>query len=96
MNVERVRTSFGENGLDCEIGTFDPRRKNVEPAPRACGLEREVTATPLTFKGKDKDMLVGMNGNALVCTKMFKPQFQIKAKMMSVDEVREAMNSPYN
>lgn len=87
MSVESVKNYFIEKNLRYEILEFDAGTETVELAAQALGVEPALIAKTLAFKLKDRNILVMAKGDARIDNKKFKQQFQVKAKMMSPDEV---------
>lgn len=94
MSVESVKSYFIAKKLPYDILEFDASTETVELAARALGVEPALIAKTLAFKLKDRNILVMAKGDARIDNKKFKQQFQVKAKMMSPDEVLENTGHP--
>ena len=94
MSVESVKSYFIEKNLRYEVLEFEAGTETVELAAQALGVEPALIAKTLAFKLKDRNILVLAKGDARIDNKKFKQQFQVKAKMMSHDEVLEITGHP--
>ncbi|MPN08271.1 hypothetical protein SDC9_155553 [bioreactor metagenome] len=66
----------------------------VELAAAALGCEPARIAKSLSFLVQERPVLVVAAGDARVDNARFKAQFQVKAKMLSHDEVEELVGHP--
>ncbi|MBN2254915.1 MAG: YbaK/EbsC family protein [Deltaproteobacteria bacterium] len=94
MSFQSVKAFFEEKGYAFDIREFTTSTENVELAARALGVEPSLIAKTLAFKGRDRDILVVMKGDAKVDNKKFKDRFQVKSKMMPLDEVEAVTGHP--
>ncbi|HPA14248.1 MAG TPA: YbaK/EbsC family protein [Desulfobacterales bacterium] len=94
MSVERVKAYFEENGLNYEIREMDQGTETVEAASRALGVEPARIAKTLALKIKSRYILVVTKGDARIDNRKFKLRFQVKARMMTSDEVLETTGHP--
>lgn len=94
MSYERVKAFFEDNGYEFKVHEFATSTENIELAAQTLGVEPALIAKTLAFKGKDRDILVVMKGDAKVDNKKFKDQFQVKSKMMPPDEVEAVTGHP--
>ncbi len=94
MAVEDVRRFFLEKWNKDPIIELDESSATVELAAKAVGVEPGRIAKTLSFKLKDRDIIIVTKGDARVDNKKFKKQFKTKAKMLSADEVLEVTGHP--
>jgi prolyl-tRNA editing enzyme YbaK/EbsC (Cys-tRNA(Pro) deacylase) len=94
MSVESVKAYFEENGLNYEIREMDQGTETVEAAARALGVEPARIAKTLALKIKSRYILVVTKGDARIDNRKFKLRFQVKARMMTSDEVLETTGHP--
>jgi Cys-tRNA(Pro) deacylase len=94
MSVESVKKFFADAGLPYKVRELDKSTETVPLAARALGVAPALIAKTLAFRMKDRVILVVTRGDARIDNKKFKQQFQMKAKMMSQDDVLEATGHP--
>lgn len=94
MGVEDVRQYFVEKGLDDPVFELPDSGATVELASKTIGVPPELIAKTLSFRLKDRDVLIVMKGDARIDNKKFKQTFNVKAKMLDHDEVSEATGHP--
>ncbi len=87
MGVEDVKKYFNENNLDYEIIEFEESTETVELASRALSVEPALIAKTLSFKLKDRSILIVTKGDAKIDNKKYKKTFHLKAKMLKPEEV---------
>lgn len=88
MSVEQVRAYLTSYGVADRVQEFDVSSATVELAAQAVGVEGARIVKTLSFRdGADGCFLVAAAGDAKVDNAKFKAQFDIKAKMLSADEV---------
>lgn len=94
MSVESVKAYFEANGFDYKIREMDEGTETVEAAARTLGVEPALIAKTLALKIKFRNILVVTRGDARIDNQKFKQRFQVKARMMTADEVLEATGHP--
>lgn len=94
MAVEDVRKFFTERGYKDPVFEMDESSATVELAAKAVGVEPGRIAKTLSFKLKDRDILIVTKGDARIDNKKFKKCFRTKAKMLSAEEVLETTGHP--
>ncbi len=77
-----------------DILEFDQSSATVELAARTLGVEPGRIAKTLSFRGKDRPMLVLAAGDARIDNKKFKTEFGLKAAMLSPEEAMAATGHP--
>ncbi|MBP2242741.1 prolyl-tRNA editing enzyme YbaK/EbsC (Cys-tRNA(Pro) deacylase) [Cytobacillus eiseniae] len=90
MSFESVKAHFEKWNREKDIMVFDTSSATVELAAEALGVVSARIAKTLSFRGEgDKAILVVAAGDAKVDNKKFRQAFQMKARMLSADEVVE-------
>ena len=87
MSIDRVRTYFKQFGIENRILEFDVSSATVDLAAAALGCEPCRIAKTLSFLVDGKAILIVCAGDTKIDNKKYKAQFQMKAKMLSPDEV---------
>lgn len=88
MAIEKVRDYFKNFGLEDKIQEFNVSSATVELASKALNCEPCRIAKSLSFKIEDSAILIICAGDAKVDNSKYKAKFQIKAKMLTPDEVK--------
>lgn len=91
MSIERVRAYLQPLGLAERILEFDTSSATVELAAQAAGVIPARIAKSLSLMLPDGPILVVAAGDARIDNPRFKAQFHAKAKMLSHDEVPQAI-----
>ena len=73
--------------MEDQIREFEVSSATVELAALALGCEAERIAKTLAFKVNGKPILVVAAGDTKVDNQKFKAKFEVKAKMMTAEEV---------
>lgn len=95
MSVEDVRKFFIEKGYtDLHIIETDLSTATVELAAIAHGVAPALIAKTMSFKLKDRNILIVTKGDARIDNRKFKDNFHEKATMLSYDEVLEITGHP--
>lgn len=94
MSVDSVRNFFEENKLDLHIIEHEESTATVELAAKALGVEPALIAKTMSFKLKDRNILVVTKGDARIDNRKYKDCFGEKAKMLNFDEVLEVTGHP--
>ncbi|MFO1446336.1 YbaK/EbsC family protein [Bacillus sp. Bva_UNVM-123] len=90
MSLENVKTHFKQWNRDKDIMEFDVSSATVELAAIAIGVIPARIAKTLSFRGEDdKAILVVAAGDAKIDNKKFRQMFNLKARMLSPEEVLE-------
>lgn len=90
MSFESVRAHLKKWNREMDIMEFDTSSATVDLAAEAIGVIPARIAKTLSFRGEeDKAILVVAAGDAKVDNKKFRQAFQMKARMLSADEVVE-------
>ena len=95
MSKQAVADYFSRIGRsDLEILEFEQSSATVELAAAAVGVEPGMIAKTLSYKLKDRNIIVVMSGTARLSNRKFKDAFHSKAKMMTPDEALELTGHP--
>ncbi|HLQ98427.1 MAG TPA: YbaK/EbsC family protein [Candidatus Dormibacteraeota bacterium] len=90
MSLESVKEHFKQWGKESDIMEFDSSSATVEQAADTIGVAPAQIAKTLSFRGKEeKAILVVTAGDAKIDNKKFRHTFELKARMLSPDEVLE-------
>ena len=94
MSIEKGRAYFRALGIEDRVQEFTVSSATVELAAQALGVEGARIAKTLSFKTEDGCMLILAAGDARIDNRKFKDKVQMKAKMLSADEVLELVGHP--
>ena len=94
MSIESVRSFFSDKGLNLEILEFTASTATVELAAEALGVNPALIAKTMAFSVKDKNILVVTKGDARIDNRKFKDYFNVKPKMIRLEEVLEITGHP--
>lgn len=90
MSLESVKAHFKQWNRDSDVMEFESSSATVEQVAETIGVQPAQIAKTLSFRGKeDKAILVVMAGDAKIDNKKFRHTFELKARMLSPDEVLE-------
>lgn len=89
MSFENVKTYFEEIKMDSKIIELKDSSATVEQAANALGCKPEHIAKTMSFKTKERPILIVCAGDAKIDNKKYKSVFGLKAKMIPADEVEE-------
>lgn len=87
MAIELVREHFKKYGLEQKIMEYDASSATVDLAAQALGVAPERIAKTLAFRKEEGCILVVAAGDTKIDNAKFKHTFDMKAKMLSPDEV---------
>ena len=94
MAIDKVREYFKKFNMEDRIQEFDVSSATVEEAAKALNTEGKRIAKSLSFKTKDKVMLIILAGDAKISNSKYKATFHEKAHMLGFDEVNELTGHP--
>ncbi len=94
MAIEKVKEYFKKYNMDNKIIEFNVSSATVELAAKALNTEEERIAKSLSFRLKDKIILIVLAGDAKISNSKYKSTFKEKAHMLSFDEVNELVGHP--
>lgn len=87
MSIEKVKEYLTAFGVEDRIQQFSVSSATVELAAQALGTDGARIAKTLSFYGTEGCIIVVAAGDARIDNAKFKRQFQIKAKMLSSEDV---------
>lgn len=94
MAIEKVKEYFKKYNMDNKIIEFNVSSATVELAAKALNTEEKRIAKSLSFRLKDKIILIVLAGDAKISNSKYKSTFKEKAHMLSFDEVNELIGYP--
>lgn len=94
MSVESVRKHFTDRGLKDPVIELTESGATVALAAQAIGVEPGEIAKTLSFRLKDKFILIVASGIAKIDNKKYKNFFGEKARMLDFEEVEEITGHP--
>lgn len=89
MAIELVREYLKEFGVADKIEEYESSSATVELAAIALNVEPARIAKTLSFKVEDGCILIVAAGDTKIDNAKFKQTFEVKAKMLSAEEVLE-------
>lgn len=94
MSVEKVKEYLKKFNIEDEILTFEGSSKTVSDAALELGCEEARIAKSLSFRLKDKCIVVVVRGDARIDNSKYKQEFGEKAHMLAFEEVEEVTGHP--
>ena len=94
MSVNKVRDYFKKYKIDNKIQEFEVSSATVELAAKALNTEGKRIAKTMSFRLKDRYILIVLAGDAKVSNSKYKAYFHEKAHMLKFDEVEEIIGHP--
>ena len=94
MSVESVQNFFTQKGLADPVFKLEECGATVDLAAKTLGVEPGVIAKTLSFRLKDRDILIVTKGDARIDNRKYKDFFKTKAKMLDHDEVAKITGHP--
>jgi len=94
MSVESVKRFFIDNGLNDPVFKLEECGATVALAAITLGVDPSLIAKTLSFRLKDKDILIVTKGDARIDNRKYKDFFKTKAKMLNHDEVAVITGHP--
>ena len=94
MSVESVKKFFIGNGLEDPVFILEECGATVDLAAKTLGVEPSLIAKTLSFRLKDRDILIVTKGDARIDNRKYKDFFKTKAKMLGHDEVADITGHP--
>lgn len=89
MAIDKVRDYLKQWGREGDILEFDTSSATVELAAEVLGVTPSRIAKTLSFKSEDGAILIITAGDTRVDNARFKAEFNMKAKMLTAEEVLE-------
>ena len=94
MSKQSVIDHLKKYNMDSRIITVDSSSATVAEAAEALGTEEAKIAKTLSFKLKDRCILIVVKGDVKIDNAKYKHTFGEKAHMLSFDEVEELTGHP--
>lgn len=89
MAIEKARKHLEKWDMDKNVMEFEVSSATVELAAQALECEPARIAKTLSFRSGEGCMLIVCAGDAKVDNAKYRKQFEMKAKMLSADEVAD-------
>ena len=87
MSIDKVREYFAQFGMENKILEFETSSETVELASVAVGCEPKRITKTMSFLVDEQPILIAIAGDAKIANAKYKEKFQVKAKMISFDDV---------
>lgn len=87
MSIENVKEYFRQFGMEERVREENHSSATVEEAAEALGCEPKRIAKTLSFRTKEKIILIVTAGDCKIDNKKYRGQFGCKAQMLKSDEV---------
>ena len=94
MAIDKVREYFKKYNIDNKIIEFNESSATVELAAKALNTEGKRIAKTMSFRLKDKVILIVLAGDAKISNSKYKSIFHEKAHMLKFEEVNELIGHP--
>lgn len=94
MAIEKVKEYFKKYNLDNKIIEFDVSSATVNLAAKALNTEEKRIAKTMSFRLKNKIILIVLAGDAKISNSKYKAFFHEKAHMLNFDEVETIIGHP--
>jgi prolyl-tRNA editing enzyme YbaK/EbsC (Cys-tRNA(Pro) deacylase) len=94
MSIARVKEYFKKYKMEDKIIEFDVSSATVELAAKALNTEGKRIAKTMSFRLKDRFILILLAGDAKISNSKYKSFFHEKAHMLKFEEVEEIVGHP--
>ena len=94
MAIDKVKQFFKQYKLEDKIIEFDESSATVELAAKALHTEGKRIAKTMSFRLKDRFILIILAGDAKISNSKYKAFFHEKAHMLKFDEVESIIGHP--
>ena len=94
MAIDKVKEYFKKYNMDNRIKEFDVSSATVEQAAKALNTEGKRIAKTMSFRLKDRIILIVLAGDAKISNSKYKALFHEKAHMLGFDEVETIIGHP--
>ena len=94
MAVDKVKKYFKQYDMEDKVIEFEVSSATVELAAQALHTEGKRIAKTMSFRLKDRYILILLAGDAKISNSKYKAFFHEKAHMLKFDEVEEAIGHP--
>lgn len=94
MAANKVKEFFKNHGIEHRIREYEESSATVELAAAAANCVPGRIAKTLSFMVQEEPILVVTAGDAKISNPKFKAQFQVKARMLTPDQVETLVGHP--
>jgi prolyl-tRNA editing enzyme YbaK/EbsC (Cys-tRNA(Pro) deacylase) len=94
MSIENVRRFFTDRGLEDPVFELEDSTATVALAAQTIGVQPGEIAKTLSFKLKERYILVVTRGDAKIDNRKYKDNFGEKARMLDAEEVVQVTGHP--
>ena len=94
MAVDKVKQYFKKYRMEDKVIEFDFSSATVELAAQALNTEGKRIAKTMSFRLKEKYILIVLAGDAKISNSKYKAFFHEKAHMLKFDEVEDIIGHP--
>ena len=94
MAIDKVKEYFKKYNIENRIKEFDVSSATVEQAAKALNTEGKRIAKTMSFRLKDRIILIVLAGDAKISNSKYKAFFHEKAHMLGFDEVETIVGHP--
>ena len=94
MAIDKVKQYFKKYNLEDKVIEFDESSATVELAAKALHTEGKRIAKTMSFRLKDRYILIILAGDAKISNSKYKAFFHEKAHMLKFDEVEAIVGHP--
>ena len=94
MAIDKVKKYFKQFNMEDKVIEFDVSSATVELAAKALNTEGKRIAKTMSFRLKDRFILILLAGDARISNSKYKEYFHEKAHMLKYDEVEEIIGHP--
>ena len=94
MAVDKVKQYFKKYKMEDRIKEFDVSSATVDLAAQTLNTEGKRIAKTMSFRLKEKYILIVLAGDAKISNSKYKAFFHEKAHMLKFDEVEEIIGHP--
>jgi prolyl-tRNA editing enzyme YbaK/EbsC (Cys-tRNA(Pro) deacylase) len=94
MAIDKVKKYFKKYNLEDKVIEFDESSATVELAAKALHTEGKRIAKTMSFRLKDRFILIILAGDAKISNSKYKAFFHEKAHMLKYDEVESIIGHP--
>ena len=94
MSIARVKEYFKKYGMEDKVIEFDVSSATVELAAKALNTEGKRIAKTMSFRLKDRYILILLAGDAKISNSKYKGFFHEKAHILKFEEVEDIIGHP--
>lgn len=94
MAIDKVKEYFKKHNMEDRVLEFDVSSATVDLAAEALHTEGKRIAKTMSFKLKDRIILIVLAGDTRISNSKYKELFHEKAHMLQFDEVETTIGHP--